>query len=739
MMYAQVIIAISSRQLDRAFDYSIPASLAQQVTIGSRVVAPFGPSKKEGFVVGLSDTCELPREKIKAILTVRNGGPVFDEERLALARFMRERYRATLYDCIRCMTPRGIECRDNLAKKQKFASLNYDNDLLEDLLEEIPQNSAQERIVEFLREHESAAVSDIKLLLRVSASPIQTLVKKEIITVEEVELLRDTVDYSASEPAARPELTLQQAGALTSIELAYPRTVLLHGATGSGKTEVYMRLIESAVSQGRTAIMLVPEIALTPQTVAVFTNRFGPLVSVTHSRLSLGERYDQWKKARDGIISIMIGARSALFTPFKNLGVIIIDEEHEKTYQSETTPKYTAKEVAEERARLAGAQLVLGSATPGVTTYYEARQGRLALVKMPERVNKTAPRIFVADMRAELAGGNMSVFSGALRAALEQTLRQGRQSILFLNRRGHSTFVSCRQCGAVMTCENCNVNYTYHLQTNQLMCHYCGKKVKNPTNCPVCGSRHIKYFGLGTQRLETEFKKLFPTAKALRMDMDTTSGKSSHERILSAFRNAEADTLIGTQMIAKGLDFPNVSLVGIVAADLSLNTGDFRAGETTFQLLTQVAGRAGRAALAGDVYIQTYNPEHYSIKFARQNNYEEFYEHEIILRRQMMYPPFCDIFCVLFIGESEKNIIILLTKLLEIMKSYNRKGLFEMIGPAPAVVSKVKNRYRWKLIIKSQDGEKLKNFTHYCVDKLKESENVENITINLTFNPALII
>jgi len=434
----------------------------------------------------------------------------------------------------------------------------------------------------------------------------------------------------------------------------------------------------------------------------------------------------------------MIGPRSAVFAPFENLGIIIIDEEHEHTYRSESSPKFDARSVAIKRGELSGALVVMGSATPSLETYFRANEEKaLTVLKMTQRVNGMFPVVHLVDMRRELASGNTSIFGRAFQDAAAETLAQGRQVILFLNRRGHSSFVSCRRCGNVMGCDHCRVNFTYHAAElhKQLICHYCGKSAAVPQICPACQSPFIRYFGLGTQKVEEEAARLFPDAIALRMDMDTTKRKHGHAKILSAFRKGEAQILIGTQMIAKGLDFPNVTLVGIVAADLSLFSGDFRAAEHTFQLLTQVSGRAGRAEQSGRVYIQTYNPEHYSIVLAQHADYAAFYTHEISLRRTMQYPPFSHVFMVLFTGEDERVLIMALQKLLAVMRYCNKKGMFEMLGPAPAFVSKIKKQFRWKLLVKCTQEEILKQFVLYCLGKLKENDPLTGIRINLTLDP----
>ena len=500
--------------------------------------------------------------------------------------------------------------------------------------------------------------------------------------------------------------------------------------------------------QGLQAIVLVPEIALTPQIVGLFTARFGSDVAVTHSRLTAGERFQIWKQALDGKINLVIGPRSAVFAPLSRLGLIVIDEEHEHSYHSETTPKYDAREVAIKRAKISGAKVVLGSATPSLNSFFRtqdeyvqeiANPQPFSLAELKERVNKTMPDVTVLDMRRELIRGNPSIFATQFQMELADTIKAGQQVILFLNRRGHSSFVSCRQCGYVMECNDCRVNYTFHVDKNSLLCHYCGNGATMPMVCPACSSEHIRRFGAGTQKVEEEVEKLFPGVGVLRMDMDTTKGKHGHAKILEAFRNGEAQILIGTQMVAKGLDFPCVTLVGVVAADISLYSGDFRAGEYTFQLLTQVAGRAGRAMHEGKVFLQTYNPDHYAIIFSQQANYAEFYLHEMAIRRAMNYPPFSHVFSVMFTGENEKPVIEALQKLSAIMDYTNKrdgKERFQIIGISPAFVSRIKKQYRWKLLVKCKEEEPLKSFVIYCMRKLRENDPLIGLTTHLTLNPV---
>lgn len=809
--YAEIIVSIANKEVDRIFNYKIKEADLEKAIIGMRVIVPFGNGNKEieGYIIGFCDNIQIAEEKIKYVSRMPDELPLFSKEMIELAKWMKDKYYTTLADCLKCIMPAGIQMKTDyiisvvgdfkgsekstliinyilehknqvtvseleeefssvtttlksLEKKGvidikpvseikdyerrvKFAYLNYDYENIDEIIEELlKKNNVQGKVLEMLSQNNGLAVSDIKSYLKISDSPIKTLEKNNMLEIKKIEVRRNIVsEDDKNTRTINMCLTKEQQKAVDFLKeelISYnKKPVLLHGVTGSGKTEIYMQLIEETIKNNKQAIVLVPEISLTPQTVATFVGRFGEKVTVTHSKLSLGERFDQWKKARDGQISIMIGPRSAVFTPFKNLGVIIIDEEHENTYTSETTPKFSTKNVAIKLSEITNALLVLGSATPSIESYYEAEIGKFKLISLFERVNKTLPKINLVDMREELALGNRSIFSKDLENAMRENIISGEQTILFLNRRGHSTFVSCRKCGEVMKCDNCNVNYTYHMHNNRLTCHYCGKEEKNPENCPVCGSKFIKYFGVGTQKIEDEVKKLFPNEIVLRMDMDTVSKKNSHEKILNEFKSGRSKILIGTQMIAKGLDFPNVSLVGIIAADLSLNNGDFRSAETTYQLLTQVSGRAGRAKVKGRVFVQTYNPQHYSIVCAKENDYQKFYNQEILLRRQMVYPPFSKIFVIMFVSDSEKEIIQALYKLVDIMTYYNNeKRQFEMLGPAPATVSKIRNKYRWRIIVKGLDEEKLKGFVFYCIDKLNKDFNTSNILMNLTLNPVLI-
>lgn len=477
------------------------------------------------------------------------------------------------------------------------------------------------------------------------------------------------------------------------------KPVYVYGITGSGKTEVYIKAVEKSIENGGQAIMLVPEISLTSQMVDRFCARFGNKVSLTHSRLSSGERIDQWRRAKNGEISIMIGPRSAVFTPFDNLKLIIADEEHEPSYRCDMPPGYDAIEVAEKICSLNNALFVMGSATPSVESYKRALSGDIRLCRLEKRPAFAAlPTVSVVDMRDELSKGNRSMFSTKLYDELANTLKNKKQAILFINRRGYSSFVSCRKCGYVMKCTNCNVSYTYHKSSDTLVCHYCGKRVRMPKICPECGSKYIKYFGTGTQKIEQEIKERFPEARVIRMDKDTTAKKHSHEEIINAFSNYEADILIGTQMVAKGLNFPKVSLVGVMAADMSLNTGDFRSQERTFELLTQVSGRAGRKDSDGKVVIQTYTPEAYSVKCAASQDYDSFYNEEIALRVAMGYPPFSTVYSIGFFGSDEQKVKLSSENFKEELGKI--EGNFSVLGPAPEYISKIKGEYRYSMLIK---------------------------------------
>lgn len=633
---------------------------------------------------------------------------------------------------------------NSFERNVQYVKLNLDENFNEryELISKNKRSEKQKEVVDFLFDYNEIQVSKLKEEIGNISSTLKTLEKKGLIEIFNKVEKRSIFDISNIEKTEPPIYTDEQQKAIETIEnIRYSdnkKPTLVFGVTGSGKTEVYMAIIEKVLSEGKQAIVLVPEISLTPQIVGRFISRFGEKVSYTHSRMNFGERFDQWKKAREGEISVMIGPRSAIFTPFSNLGVIIIDEEHDTSYKSETTPKYNTLEVSEKLSEITGAVVVMGSATPDICTYHKCMEGRYNIVELKNRTKDSKlPKVYIKDMRKELEEGNRSIFSVDLYNAIKENLEKGEQTMLFINRRGFSTFVSCRKCGHVMMCKNCNVSYTYHSYTDTLMCHYCGSTVKNPKTCPSCGSKYIKHFGTGTQKVEEEVKKYFPNARVLRMDFDTTTKKNSHQIILDKFKNKEADILIGTQMIAKGHDFPNVTLVGIVSADISLNSSSYRSAENTFQLITQVSGRAGRGEKAGKVYIQTYSPDNYVIKLSSKQDYKAFYSDEIGMRELMEYPPFGSFFSIVISGTKEKEVIESSQMLGDIMKYFNRNRDFVILGPVPAFISKIKNEYRFTITVKHTDEERLRNFVMYCIDKFKSRYGKSSLYINIAMNTVI--
>lgn len=599
------------------------------------------------------------------------------------------------------------------------------------------------RILEMLIENEYIAASDIVRFAGVSAGVLDTLKKYGYVDFKEIEVTRDPVGDRTYEKTTHMSPTKEQQEVLDSVNEMLDKEkfseALVHGVTGSGKTEVYLQLIGHCIEQGKQSIMLVPEISLTPQMVERFKGRFGDDVAVLHSRLSLGERYDQWRLIKDNKIKVVVGARSAIFAPFDNLGLVIIDEEHENSYKSEITPKYHAADVARQRCIIEKAVLIHGSATPSVETYYRAKTGEIELLEMTKRANNMClPRVEVVDMRSELTNGNRSVFSQSLQNEIRKNIEKEQQTIIFLNRRGYASFVLCRNCGLVLKCPYCNVSLTYHAHDERVICHYCGFTVKNPSTCPKCKSNHIRNFGTGTQKVEEEIKKQFEGCTVLRMDMDTTTGKNSHEEILRNFRDNNINILVGTQMIAKGHDFPKVTLVGVLAADSILNTGDFKATERTFQLVTQVAGRAGRGELSGRVIIQTYNTENYSIVCACDQDYISFYDKEILMRKKLLYPPFTNLSSVILSGVNDKVVLGSAVFVKSEMEKHFGKNSSEVqiLGPSRAPLSKIKNKYRWRIVIKCKELDKLIDVMTKISDGFYKHTTKNSVALSVDINPV---
>lgn len=602
----------------------------------------------------------------------------------------------------------------------------------------------QQRMLELLMTNEFISSADLVKFTGGSSNALNALVTKGLAEFFELTVDRDPYTGREFKKSSKLVPTPEQKKAIDTVNAAISanksETYLLHGVTGSGKTEVFMQVIEHAVAQGRSAVMLVPEISLTPQMVSRFMSRFQNRIAIIHSGLSLGERYDQWKRITEGGADIVIGARSAVFAPLKNIGVIIMDEEHSDTYKSEMSPRYHARDVAMYRAKQYGAATVLASATPSVESYYKACQGEYTLLEMNSRYNKNVmPEIFVADMRSELAHGNRGMLSARLYKEIEENLHRGEQTILFLNRRGFSTFVSCRTCGYVPQCPNCSITLTYHKYENNLKCHYCGYTQPNYVICPECGSKYIRYFGGGTQKVEEEIKRLFPSATSIRMDMDTTGKKQSHEKILKRFEKDKIDILIGTQMVAKGLDFENVTLVGVITADTMLHINDFRSGERTFAMLEQVSGRAGRGKREGRAVIQTYTPEHEAVRLVTTHDYKAFYESEIEERRHMWYPPFCEIVSVQLQGSSETLVPQAAKYFVKELGDISGLGQkIQMLGPIPSYISKIKNKYRWQIIFKCTDSAALGRLLFEAEIKCRENKNYGDISIVIDKSPNMI-
>ena len=640
-MFAQVIVDIAHSQTDKIFEYSCGTDLKA----GSRVKVPFGGRVIDGFVVGISEKSDFPPEKIKPVAFVYDEPPALAEECFSLMNGLSSRYRVPKAVCLRLFIPAEMRAgRVHEAYKKTVRFLSDD----------IKLSKSAKKQSEFLSALKESGEADYTLSCeRYGRGAVNSVIEKGGAELLKVRVNRTPSGYDGGAEAGKT-LTPAQEGALRSIE-EHPQTVhLIHGVTGSGKTEIYLNVISRALAAGKTAIFLVPEISLTPQMFSQLKRRFGDKAAILHSGLSAGERFDEWWRLRTGEAKIAIGARSAIFSPLENIGAIIIDEEHDGSYFSESAPRYSTIEVAKMRARYNGCKLILGSATPSVETYAKAVSGEYNLITLTERINgRPLPQITIADMRREVKRGNNSAFSNALREELSDVLQSGNQAIIFLNRRGYSHTVICQDCGYALKCEHCDVPLAYHSEENCLKCHYCGAKYRLPRACPECGGLHLRYGGTGTQRVVSELKAAYPSARILRMDVDTTSGKEGHYKILKKFADKEADILVGTQMIAKGHDFPSVTLVGILDADMSLHFSDYRAGERTFQLITQVSGRSGRAGEAGKVVLQTYSPENYILRYAVNYDYEGFFKNEIALRQTTHFPPFSLICRVMVTAEED--------------------------------------------------------------------------------------
>jgi len=735
-MYADIIIDISHEQLDRTFQYIIPSDLLSEVSIGSMVNVPFGAGNRliSGYVVAMSDTPSFPVEKLKCIDSLVENKTSAESNMIKLAAWLKNNYGSTMNQALKTVIP----VKDKVKQKEKrVVKLMVSEEEAKKVLAGFRANAKSKiRLLEALIMEPVIDCDLVKSKLNITMSTVKSLCDMGVAAIEAEELYRNPVKKGEVTGKAF-ELNDMQQEAVDRIISDYDKkdykTYLIHGVTGSGKTEVYLDVIEHVIQQKRQVIVLIPEIALTFQTVQRFYRRFGDQVSIMNSRMSKGERYDQFLRALRGDISIMIGPRSALFTPFSDIGLIVIDEEHENAYKSEITPKYHAVPTAIHIAKESGGSVILGSATPSIETYDRAKKGEYELITLTDRAGLgKLPRVDVVDLREELKSGNRSIFSRRLRSLMIDRLERKEQTMLFLNKRGVAGFISCRSCGKVMKCPHCDVSLTEHAN-GKLVCHYCGHTQGKITVCPDCGSKYVSGFKAGTEAIEQLVRKEFPTARVLRMDMDTTKGKDGHEEILASFANGEADILIGTQMIVKGHDFPNVTLMGILAADMSLYSSDYTASERTFQLLTQAAGRAGRAGKDGEVVIQTYTPEHFAVECAAKNDYTAFYEQEIAYRNLLGYPPSRHMMKILVSSASEMD----MDKAADCIKSAIDKEDIEglmCLGPVSQGIYKIKDIYTKVIYVKHVERDEL-TYIYRVVDELVVGNRIfANVSVQYDIN-----
>ncbi|WP_242226252.1 primosomal protein N' [Bacillus cereus group sp. BfR-BA-01358] len=801
MKFASVIVDVPARQTDRPFDYIIPKKWEDIVQTGMRVVVPFGPRKLQGFIIGIKNSVEVESKKLKTIHEILDVTPVLNEELLKLGYWLTSETLCYMISAFQVMLPTAIKAtykkrlqlrkqeevapellflfqekeaidweaietqphlyrtiqqeikhgtievvyqvKDKVQKKkQRVVQPELPEDKLELTAFELKSKKQQDVLYYFVENYKSVPLKVITEELQITDAPIKALVKKGLISEKYVEVYRNPYDDDDFEQTKPFPLTEEQKQVITPILSSITNETynpfLLYGVTGSGKTEVYLQSIAAVLEKGKEAIVLVPEIALTPQMVDRFKGRFGSQVAVLHSALSVGEKYDEWRKILRKEVKVVVGARSAVFAPFENLGIIIIDEEHESSYKQEDNPRYHARDVAVWRGQYHKCPIVLGSATPTLESFARAKKGVYELLTMEKRMNEQAlPTVEIVDMREELRDGNRSMFSKALHEKIADRLEKKEQMVLFLNRRGHSTFVMCRDCGYVVQCPHCDISLTYHKMNHRLKCHYCSYEENMPTACPACQSTYIRFFGTGTQKVEEEITKLFPEARVIRMDVDTTSRKGMHEKLLKAFGEEKADILLGTQMIAKGLDFPKVTLVGVLTADTMLHLPDFRASEKTYQLLTQVSGRAGRHELPGEVIIQTYTPEHYSIELAKNQQYDVFFDQEMQMRRTRQYPPYYYVVLVTVSHPELLKAVQVTEKIVGHLRSHCSQQTM-VLGPVASAIPRIKDRYRYQCMIKYKREQNLKNVLK-MVNEHYQAEMQKELQISIDFNPTMLM
>ncbi len=743
--YAGVVIDLPHPSLDRIFDYVVPDEFAGIVGVGMRVTVPFGIKNKEtdGFILTLSDSTSVPAAKLKGITKVFNDDFVLLEKFIPIVNRMREEYHCTYIDAIRLFVP-------PYSKKVKSPKYTYTIKLIANetaVSEFIKANSKRApvmcRILMLLMDKGEMPKDEIIVNTWASSETFASLKKKGLIDIVQEELFREPepeITPNRKKVSLNEDQLFCVEKAKQIISSGKKKPVLLRGVTGSGKTEVYMNITEYILSVGKSVIMLIPEISLTPQTVANFRGRFGDSIAILNSRLSLGERYDEWRRIKNGDAKVVIGARSAIFAPVSNLGGIIIDEEHEDSYKSETSPRYSAFEIARMRSEIEDTLLFMGSATPDICHYYDAENGVFEKLVMDKRVGIGFPEIKVCDMRREIELGNRSMFSKDLLNSLDKVVHSDDQAILLLNRRGFAEHVSCRSCGYVYKCKHCNVSLTYHKNNNLLKCHYCGYAEYMADTCPVCGSKYIKAFGRGTQRLESEIEKFFPGVSMTRMDADTTSTKGAHHRLLKAFGEKQYKILVGTQMVAKGLDFESVVLVGLIAPDMTLNMPEYKSSERVFRLISQASGRAGRGAKAGMVIVQSYEPDHYAVKAAVANDYEAFYRRELENRKNNYYPPFCRIARILFTSSEEAAARNEAENASEILKK-ELEGITEtVVTVSEAPIEKLYDKFRWHVVVRySRNDDKVQTLVHSAVNKILDNNEFSVVKVAVDFSPSALM
>lgn len=735
--YADIIVDITHEKLDRTFQYRIPEALEDKIFPGSQVKIPFGNGNRlvTGYVLSVSGEAKFEESRMKEIRELSEDAVTVEARLITLAAWMKHTYGSTMIQALKTVLP--VKSKSKAREKRRIV-LMQTPDAARETLEELGRKKykAKARLVERLLEEQSLDYTEAAKKLKVTAATVKSLEEQGVIKVTQ-STRSQSPGSGTKEPGVRFQLSDSQEQAAEGIFREWKekdRPCLLQGVTGSGKTMVYMKLIEKVLQEGRQAIVLIPEIALTYQNVERFRGYFGDRIAVLNSKMTPAQRYEQMELASEGQVSIMLGPRSALFTPFPNLGLIIIDEEHESSYKSEVTPRYHARETAIERARLEQAHVVLGSATPSVDAYYRCRTGEFALFVLEGRYGSSRlPDVCIVDMREELKKGNRSILGTALTERMSTCLERKEQAMLFLNRRGYAGFISCRSCGYVVKCPHCDVSLTEH-NDGTLVCHYCGYRVRQQNRCPSCGSPYIGGFRAGTQQIEQIVQKTFPGVRTLRMDADTTRNRESYGKILSAFADREADVLIGTQMIVKGHDFPDVTLVGVLAADLSLNAADYRAGERTFQILTQAVGRAGRKEKKGTAVIQTYQPEHYSIRAAAAQDYPAFFDEEIGYRELMDYPPAYHMMAIHASCPEEERLEQAMEYIRRFLLRFHVEPRVQLIGPARESVAKISDLYRFVLYVKASSPEVLFSLRERLERYIEINSGFSNIYIQFDFN-----